>query len=176
MRRTTVVFRHDQMSVFGYLADFCVLTEARSTSRNHCATTATSLLTRIFFSDTSRSFTLPLFLHHLSRNIDVEINNYYTFRYQLWPVRPKLILRNGSNVLSNIRVFLQIFDLDAISHAFSHPITKPQTCIQNMFQTQYSYSSADAIWCAEPVRFEIHLLNVCEKEHGCWLVPSFTKQ
>lgn len=118
----------DQTNVFGYLADLCVPMDARSTIRSHRDTASTSFLTRIFFSDTSYCSTLPLLLMHVSRNIDGEkINNYYTFRYQLWHITPKLSLRYGSRVLSNIRVFLKRFDFGAILHVLSHNATKPQT-------------------------------------------------
>lgn len=59
-----------------YLAYFSVPMRERSTSFNHCATTSTSFLTRMFFSN--NSFSSILLLSRLFRNIsDYRINSCY---------------------------------------------------------------------------------------------------
>jgi len=116
-------------SMSHYLEYFSVPMRERSTPCNHCATTSTSFLTRMFFSDNSFSFTLLGLLPRLFRNIDVyRISSCYIYM-ALWHIRPKFTVRCGSSVPFCIRIFLQAFCFDAILHVLFHYTYETATCV-----------------------------------------------
>ena len=147
-----------------YLAYFSVPRRERSTPCNHCATTSTSFLTRMFCSDNSFSFTLPWLLSRLFRNIDAyRISNRYIYM-ALWHIKPKFTVRCGPNVPFWILIFLQAFCFDAILHVLFHDTYETATCVCYKISSAESPSNPELLY---------KLLSICAVQSHTTPKPLF---